>query len=49
MDRKNLRYLNVYPHGWWDVGQNVGVEHLFGVGEGDDTPFIEIGKCSPMQ
>ena len=49
MDRKNLRYLNVYPHGWWDVGQDVGVEHLFGVREGDDTPYIEIGKCTPMQ
>ena len=47
MDRNNLPYLNAYPHGWWDVGQDVGVEHLFGAYEADDTSLHRDRRMQP--
>lgn len=41
MNRKTLRFLLVYPVGYVNVG-------IAGK-EGEDTPSMEIGKCSSLQ
>ena len=43
MNNKNLRFIRVYPLGYWtdNVKGNPSKE-------GEDTPYIEIGKCSPL-
>ena len=46
IDTKTLRFMGVYPHGYWDSGQEgePGVRQS----EGYATPHIEIGTCSQI-
>ena len=37
IDKKSLRYLKVYNQGYWSGKDN-----------NKDTPYLEIGKCSPL-
>jgi hypothetical protein len=39
MNRKSLRFLHAYLSGYWNSTPG---------DEAGDTPFINIGKCSPM-
>src|SRR5262245_40293179 len=41
MNRDNLRFLYVFPHGYW-FNKNPKVD------EDGDTPYIEIGKCGGL-
>lgn len=45
MNRKNLRFLTVYPVGYW-TDKIKGQEDFFV--EGRNTPAMSIGKCSPL-
>jgi len=45
-NRKNGRYLAAYTIGYIQVGSDIGKKKL--VDEDSDTPYIEIGKCSPF-
>jgi hypothetical protein len=38
MNRNSLRFVYVYPYGYWNHGSE----------NGGDTPYVAIGKCSPM-
>jgi hypothetical protein len=42
-----LRFIHTYAMGYWH-DQNPLVENKYRSKEGADTPFIEIGKCSPL-
>lgn len=42
-----LRFINSHAMGYWH-DQNPLVENKYRSKEGADTPFIEIGKCSPL-
>ena len=44
MNKKNLRFLSFYRAGYWTDGTGRTVLGM----EGDNTPAIEIGKCSPL-
>jgi hypothetical protein len=46
IDRKNLKFTAVYPHGYSDTGQKAapGISPE----ERTGTPFIAIGTCSPL-
>lgn len=46
MNRISGRFLSVYPIGYWSDDMNVKGETRFR--EGANTPFMEIGKCSPL-
>lgn len=49
MNRTNMRFLHAYLVGYWtDNGDHrfKGNPALFK--EGENTPFLEIGKCAPM-
>lgn len=51
MNKNNGRYLAVSPIGYWSdikkLPKNASpIDYLFL--EGQNTPYIEIGKCSPM-
>lgn len=40
---RSLRFLYVYPIGYWSDGDKPGMSR-----EGDNTPAVAIGKCSPV-
>ena len=40
MNRKSLRFLYIYPNGYWKA--------LPGEAEGENTPYMGIGTCSPL-
>jgi hypothetical protein len=40
MSRKSLRFLYIYPNGYWTA--------LPGEVEGENTPYMGMGKCSPL-
>jgi hypothetical protein len=40
MNKNSLRFLHAYLAGYWDKTSATG--------DGRDTPFIDIGKCSSM-
>jgi hypothetical protein len=44
MNRETLRFMSIYMFGYWtdDKSKSAGKE------EGDDTPALTIGKCSPF-
>ncbi len=46
MNKNNLRYLLIYPVGYWTDNKNAPKHDPFA--EGEDTPRMEIGKCSPL-
>jgi hypothetical protein len=46
IDRKSVKFLEVYPHGYWDTGQE-SAPGILPTGD-PDTPLIEIGTCSPL-
>ena len=46
MNKENLRFLAFYPFGYWTTGTK-GFDKP--VREGEDTPFIEIGKCTILK
>ncbi|MEA3219992.1 hypothetical protein [Immundisolibacter sp.] len=45
MNRKNFRFLTVYPVGYW-TDKIKGEEDFFV--EGRNMPAMSIGKCSPL-
>jgi hypothetical protein len=45
LNKNNMRFLNAYLIGYWSDGQTKGL--LLGA-EGDNTPSIEIGRCTPL-
>jgi hypothetical protein len=48
MNKNNLRFILIHRHGY----HNAVVKDLHGgllLREGDLTPFMEIGKCSPLR
>jgi hypothetical protein len=47
MSRNNLRFLRVFPHGYWFMNDAASSLDFFKQ-DGGDTPFIEIGKCSSL-
>ena len=40
---RSLRFLYFYPIGYWSDGDKPGMSR-----EGDNTPAVAIGKCSPV-
>jgi len=40
LNKRNGRFLHTYPIGYYNV--------LPGEDEGDNTPYLQIGKCSPF-
>ncbi len=42
-NRRQLRFLYVYPIGYWSDGDAKGMAH-----EGDNTPAMAIGTCKPL-
>ena len=47
MNNINLRYLKIYPHGYYNDNikyKNWGIL----LKEDSDSPYMEIGKCSPL-
>ena len=43
MNKKNLRYLYIYPFGYWSDNEKYKMFK-----EGRNTPVMEIGKCSKI-
>lgn len=43
LNNRTLRFLYVYPIGYWSDGDKTGMSK-----EGDNTPALVIGKCSPV-
>lgn len=47
-NRNSLRYMKVYLIGYWNDGNPADRASVQLFAEGDNTPSIEIGKCSPL-
>lgn len=45
MNKNNGRYLQIYPTGYWNDRKSKEGNYI---NEGANTPYIEIGKCSPL-
>jgi len=43
-NKYNLRFLKIYPIGYWNEFRGVMKNYK----EGNNTPYMEIGKCSPL-
>jgi len=43
MNKNSLRYLYIYPVGYWS-----DTNKLKSLNEGENTPLMEIGKCSKI-
>jgi hypothetical protein len=48
MNKHNLRYIRTYILGYYNLNVKDDNGTVKTEGEGSSTPFIEIGKCSPL-
>jgi hypothetical protein len=46
MNRHNLRFLHVFPVGYWNDG--IPLKDGLQIKDGELTPYMSIGKCIPL-